>query len=356
MNRALPAMAVISRRARVLNLSPRVRWQIRAIGALVTLGLGLVLVVAPSARANPFVRLEFVAAAGYNGIDFEMPQSVSIDPRRGEFAVANSGHGRVEIFRPDGRSAAFIEHLVRQTNGSLVPGQPQAVCYDAAGQLFVTDSLDPCVDVFDFRGKVVRHFCLPAATVGGATSDTTAGAMARLRDGSILVASRGEPARIHRFDSRGRWLGAWGQTGTRPGQLSKITALAEAPSGEIVVACDGTELVLQRFDSTGRFVAGFGRHELGPGNFSFPSGVAITDDGRIWVSDELRQTVQIFDANGRFIGMAGQGGLDPGSFLYPSGVATDGHSRLAVIERVGARLQVFSVVNTQDAFSVPKGR
>ena len=128
------------------------------------------------------------------------------------------------------------------------------------------------------------------------------------------------------------------------------------PNGEIVVLCDGTELVVQRFDSTGGFVAGFGRHELGPGNFSYPSGVAITADGRIWTSDELRQTVQIFDSAGTFIGMAGQGGLDPGSFLFPSGVASDGHGRLAVIERVGARLQVFRVVDTQNASRVPEGR
>jgi len=355
MNRVLPAMALISRGARVPSFSVRTRRLIEAVGALGALGFGLLLVAAPAAHANPFVNLEFFVSTGYNGIDFEMPQTVAIDPRRGEFAVANSGHGRIEIFRANGSTAAFIEHLVRRADGSLMPGQPQSVCYNTAGQLFVTDSLDPCVDAFDFRGKVVGRLCLPAAAPDGAVSDTTAGAMARMRDGSILVASRGEPARIHRFDARGRWLGVWGQPGAGPGQLSKITALAEAPSGEIVVACDGTELVVQRFDSTGRFVAGFGRHELGPGNFSFPSGLAITDDGRLWVSDELRQTVQIFDSNGRFLGMAGQGGIDPGSFTYPSGVATDGRSRLAVVERVGARLQVFSVVNT-DAFNAPKGR
>lgn len=352
MNRTLPALPLLCRRTRAQSWGVRSRRLIAAFGVV---GLGLLRIAVPAVHANPFVTLEFVTFSGYNGIDFEQPLSVAIDPLRGEFALANSGHGRIEILRPDGRAAAFIEHLVKRPDGSLIPGRPQSVCYDAAGHLLVSDSLVPCVDVINFRGKVVGHLCLPADDAGAA-SDTAAGALARMRDGSILVASRGEPARIHHFDARGHWLGAWGRSGSGAGELSKITALAEAPSGDILVACDGTELVVQRFDSTGRFVAGFGRHELGPGNFSFPSGLAITDDGRIWVSDELRQTVQIFDHDGHFLGMAGQGGTDPGSFLYPSGVATDGRRRLAVVERVGARLQVFSLVNIQDAFSVAKRR
>ena len=321
-----------------------------------TLSLACLAGIALAVSAHPFADIEFIVAAGARGIDFEMPQGVAIDPRRGELAVANSGHGRIEIFRSDGKVAASFEHHVRQADGSLARGEPRSLCYDATGRLLVGDNLDSCVDILDFRGHAVGRICLPAPAAGEPRTDTRAGALARLRDGAILVATRGDPARIHRFDAHGRWLGGWGDAGTGAGRLSKITALAEAPSGEIVVTCDGTELAVQRFDAAGRFVAGFGRHEIGPGNFSYPSGVAITDDGRIWVSDELRQCVQIFDSDGRYLGMAGQGGPDPGSFLFPSGVATDGHGRLAVIERVGARLQVFRVVEFQDAFRVPERR
>jgi hypothetical protein len=339
-----PARATTLRIAR----APRV--------ALSVLGFCLLFAAAPAAGANPFANVEILVMSGRNGVGFEMAQGVAIDPRRGELAVANSALGRIEIFQADGKSLAFFEHDVRQADGSYAPGQPHFLCYDAAGRLFVSDNLDPCVDVLDFRGRVIERLCLPSAAPGESPADTTAGAIARLRDGSMLVANRGERGRIHRFDARGHRAGAWGTAGAAPGELSKITALAEAPNGEIVVVCSGTELVVQRFEAAGRFVAGFGQHEIGPGNFSYPSGLAITDDGRIWVSDELRQCVQIFDATGTYLGMAGQGGPDPGSFLFPSSLATDGHSRLAVIERVGARLQLFRIVDAQNAFRVPEGR
>jgi hypothetical protein len=90
-------------------------------------------------------------------------------------------------------------------------------------------------------------------------------------------------------------------------------------------------------------VLGFGVHDIGMGNFSFPSAVASTQDGRIWVSDEIRQVIQVFDSTGQFLGMLGGQGQRPGEFLYPSALACDDGGRLAVTERVGRRLQLLRI-------------
>lgn len=352
MREACRAIEPGSHRARVTTLRPMRARRVFVLG----IACGLSWILASRAGANPFVTVDYLLYSGGHGVGFEMAQGVAIDARNGEIAVANSGRGRIEFFRSDGRPTGFFEHRVPRADGTSIPGQPIAVCYDGTGRLLVTDGLDTCVDVLDFRGRVADRWCLPGSGPGEAPVDSAAGALAHLQDGSTLVATRGDPARIHRFDARGRWAGAWGTPGTAPGELSQVAALAEAPSGEIVVACGGTDLVVQRFDPTGRFVAGFGRHEIGPENFSMPASLAITDDGRMWISDEIRQCVSIFDAGGLYLGMAGQGGLDPGSFLFPSGVATDGRRRLVVLERVGARLQVFRILDVQNAFRVPERR
>jgi DNA-binding beta-propeller fold protein YncE len=316
-----------------------------------------VFVLAPrAAQANPFVDFTWLSGFGKNGTSFEAALSVAIDPIRGEIAIANSGRGRIEILAPDGKATAFFEHRVWLPDGTWGLGQPRGVRYDAAGHLFVTDNMDRGVDVLDFRGRVIGRLRIPAGDPSGVPTDTSAGAVLPLKDGSLLVATRGEPARIHHFGSDWRWLGAWGVAGTDRGQLSRISALAQAPSGDILVACGGTDLVIQRFDTNGLFVAGFGSHELGPGNFSYPSGIAVTPDGRIWVSDELRQCVSVFDAHGEFLGMAGEGGSDKGSFLFPSGVTTDGKGRLAVVERVGGRVQVFRILDVDPSYRAPEGR
>jgi DNA-binding beta-propeller fold protein YncE len=339
-------------------VSPRIAGRGSRNAAAVSLLLVASALAAPTAaRANVFVELSKMSFLGRGGVIYEMPQSVTLNPRTGELAIANTGHGRVELLDPQARPYSFFVHRVTRPDGSVITGQPRGVCYDAEGNLFVTDNFNDQVDIVTLTGKVLGSFSLPGGrTAQGEAFDSTAGAMTLLKDGSLLVATRGNPARIHHFSADGRWLGAWGTPGEGPGRLSRIGAIAQAPSGEIVVACGGTELAIQRFDSASAYVAGFGRHEIGPGNFSYPSGIAITQDGRLWISDELRQSVQVFTADGQYLGTAGEGGADPGQFLYPTGVATDGKTVLAVIDRVGGRLQVFRIKDNAMLFRAPEGR
>ncbi len=318
----------------------------------------LALVSAPlPARAehtSPFLDLQFMAYSGRGGVAFENPLAVAVNPKGGEYAVANSGRGRIEILDLEGHSTAYIEHRVRRPDGSTVLGQPAHLCYSARGEILVVDNLERDVDVLAPNGRSIGRIALPASrTAAGAACDSTAGAITRLADGSLLVATRGNPARIWRFDPDGRPLGAWGVPGEGKGQLSGIAALAQAPSGEIVVACAGTELAIQRFSAQGEFIAGFGRHELGPGNASLPSGIAISPDGRMWISDELRQAVQVFDREGMYLGIAGGGGPEPGSFLFPSDVQNDGADRLLVVDRVAGRMQGFRILDDTTSFQEP---
>jgi len=161
------------------------------------------------------------------------------------------------------------------------------------------------------------------------------------RDSTLWVGGPVRDNRVYRFSASGDALGAWGVSGTGPGQLQQISAIATLPDGSVVVACTGTELGIQIFTPEGVYLRGFGRHDVGPGNVSFPSGVVTTDDARIWLSDELRQTVQVYDAEGAFLEMFGGMGQAAGDFLYPSAIATDGRRRIAVAEREGGRVQVF---------------
>jgi hypothetical protein len=66
-------------------------------------------------------------------------------------------------------------------------------------------------------------------------------------------------------------------------------------------------------------------------------------DGRIWVCDEIRQSVQVFDRDGNFITQATGEGAAPGELSYPSSFVTDGRGLIAVTERLLGRLQVLAL-------------
>jgi DNA-binding beta-propeller fold protein YncE len=222
-----------------------------------------------------------------------------------------------------------------------VDGNPIALAVDSAGHVLVADAAATYVDVLDFRGNSMARLELPA--LQGAIGPST---VAVTKAGMILVGTSGETGRIYRFTREYALDGSWGEAGRSPGHLSNVRGVAESPSGLIVVLCSDTQLAVQRFTADGDYLGGFGSHDIGPGNVSFPSGIAITADGRTFVSDELRQLIQVFDDKGSVLGSLGKGGLGPGEFQYPSALASDGRDRLAVVERVGARLQLLQIAGS----------
>lgn len=79
------------------------------------------------------------------------------------------------------------------------------------------------------------------------------------------------------------------------------------------------------------------------GNFSMPSGMVATPDGRIWVLDEIRQSLQVFDGQGTFLAKSQGSGTALGDFVHPSSLAFDERALLAVADREVGRVQVYAL-------------
>ena len=121
MNEACRTIEPVAHRAR---MRPLRSMRARRVSVLAIVA-GLALLHPPRAAANPFVEVEFLLYSGGHGVGFEMAEGVAIDRRNGEIAVANSGRGRIEFFRADGRPTGAFEHPVRRADGTRMPGQPR---------------------------------------------------------------------------------------------------------------------------------------------------------------------------------------------------------------------------------------
>lgn len=272
------------------------------------------------------------------GVPFHTLQGLAIDPVHGDMVVTDIGRHEVVTFDSTGNLLGWFVHRVTLEDGTTVDGDPAWVAVDRSGNLLVSDLRVSWVDVLDLRGRSVGRLEIP-----GAERDFKygAGVLAVAPDGGILVATRGDSARIHRFSPNHEYLGAWGVAGTDSGRIAAVTGIAVSPDGRVHVSCATTSLAVQVFGPEGGFERGFGLHDIGPGNFSLPSGIVVTADGRTWVADEIRQVVQVFDPAGKYMGMMGGLGTAPGEFRYPRALASDRHDLLAVAERVGNRVQVW---------------
>lgn len=300
---------------------------------------GATLLLAATAAAQPALEHLVSVSGSGDGIAFSNPRGIAIDSGRGEIVVANTSAHRVEVFSASGRSIFRILHSVTTPEGAAADGYPVSVAVDRSGRLLVVDILADYVDVLNARGRSVEHIRLP----GGARPV----AVAVARDGAILVGEGGDGGRVHVFSPELQPLASWSLPDPGP-EHAPIRALADTPDGHIVVLRAAGNPIVQTFTKGGEFVRGFGRIDSGAENFSLASGVAVTDDGRFWITDEIRQRIQVYQPDGLFLEAIAGWDVGAGDFLYPSAIATDGRSRIAVVERVAGRYRLLGLPSARE--------
>jgi DNA-binding beta-propeller fold protein YncE len=89
------------------------------------------------------------------------------------------------------------------------------------------------------------------------------------------------------------------------------------------------------------FVTQWGREGSGDGQFKAPEGIAVADDGTIYIADTENHRVQRFDANGRFLAKWGAKGLGDGQFDSPGGIALDKEGHIYIADSFNHRIQKF---------------
>lgn len=167
-------------------------------------------------------------------------------------------------------------------------------------------------------------------------------AVAIAGDGAVLVADF-LADEVVELDSTGMRIGAWGRTGSGPGELDAPAGIALAPDGTVYVS-DFYNHRVQRFRRDGRFLSTWGRRGIRPGRFRFPAGIAFDAAGRLVVADAFNHRVQVFSADGRREAVHGGwlwglGGSRPGRFRVAKEVAVDPRGAIWVADAFNGRIQ-----------------
>ena len=198
----------------------------------------------------------------------------------------------------------------------------------AGGQVLVSDPLNSRIQRFSADGRFLGAFGRKGVRPGEFLSPQGLVVHA----GKVFVAMNGND-RVDVFSLRGRWLRMFHvrsnvrrthamARGAGRGQLHNPYGIARAAGGRFFVA-DLLNARIQRFDGRGVSRGQIGRFGRGPGEFLAPYGVAVDPGGNLWASDRDLNRVQRFAPDGRLLLSVGETGDGPGDFLSPQGVATD---------------------------------
>jgi hypothetical protein len=167
--------------------------------------------------------------------------------------------------------------------------------------------------------------------------------MAWRPDGGFYVSDGYANTRVVRFDADGNYMMEWGQAGnegseTRPGYFNNVHGIAIDPATNRVFVNDRDNHRAQVFTEDGEYLDEW-RFGDDPSNIHL---FIITADRYLWAFDRGTHKMLKYDLDGNFLYSFGTFGIQPGGMWGVHGIAVDqeGNLYLSDVDRGGAQKYV----------------
>lgn len=175
------------------------------------------------------------------------------------------------------------------------------------------------------------------------------------RQGSIFVVDTVN-TRLQKFDAQGAFQWMVGGAGNGPGQFARVqngpgpTGIAVDNQGSIYVADTWNHRIV-KLDPQGKFLTAWGGffntqgnadlNRQHPRDFYGPRGLAVGPDGALYVTDTGNKRVLVFDAEGQFLRQWGSAGVGAENLNEPVGIAVDAAGTVYVVDTFNGRIATF---------------
>jgi sugar lactone lactonase YvrE len=121
--------------------------------------------------------------------------------------------------------------------------------------------------------------------------------------------ANGKGHQVFKYDADGRLLMTIGTAGVEgdglDNRLRQPTDVVTAPNGDVFITeghtIGGPVNRVSKWSKDGRFITAWGKTGSAPGELNVPHTIALDSRGRLFVGDRANNRIQIFDQNGRFI-------------------------------------------------------
>ena len=221
-----------------------------------------------------------IGTNGNGNRQFHLPLGVAFDPD-GHLYVADHSNHRVQKFNPNG------DYLLQFGSSGFGDGQlryPVDVVVHN-GRVYIAEHDGNRISVFHCGGQFCQAF--GSGHLYGPFYITVT------NNDQLLVANKGHNC-ISIFTLDGAYVGKFGEQGAGRGQLSSPTGITTDKYGFILVL-ELTNCRVSVFDKDCVFVHCFGSSGTTQGQFSSPyGGLAISNDGKIYITDHGNNRIQIF--------------------------------------------------------------
>ncbi|KNZ69206.1 NHL repeat containing protein [Thermincola ferriacetica] len=284
---------------------------------------------------------------------FNKPMSVATD-KDNNIYVADSGNNRVVVFNRRGEfmfefGERGVAHPAPGYKATWSPGKfnyPYGIDIDEeTGNIFVADLANQRIQVFDSRGKFIDWF--PKGPYGGTATDIFPLAL-DVKDGKVYIAN---PFQVVIFTTRGKFVKDFGMPGKEEGQFDRPNGIAVGDDGTIYVS-DSNNLRVQALDQNGKVKWVYGQpvdawdnFNKKPQQFELPRNIAVGPDGNIYVIDAFDFNIKVLSPQGKLLAEMGQRGVDDGTFNFPNGIAITKDKVIYVADKENDRVQAIRLTD-----------
>lgn len=251
----------------------------------------------------------------------------------GRIYVVDSGNDRVSVFNEKGE---FLRSFGETGNQ---PGQfyePVGIAIDTNERLLVADKGNNRIQIFDLNGKIIKVFKTVYQDQPVNPVDVVVN-----NEGNHIFVTGNANHRVMVYNMDGKLLHSWGGEGADKGMF-RYPATVSVSSNDFLYVVDVLNTRVQVFDIRGKHLLDVGAWGVLPGQLFRPKGVAVDMSGQVYVSDSYTGVIQVFDSHHRFSHVLGDEG-DPKIFSTPTGIFVDSNRRLYVAEMFDNRVSVYQL-------------
>lgn len=265
-------------------------------------------------------------------LNFEMPYDVTLDDL-GNLYITDIEGNRIFVFTREGRFVRTFGSfgVTNPPEGAKATwkkgsfANPAGIDVDAEGNIYVVDTGNKRVNVYNSRGEYLFYFPKESSLVNPT--------MIKVKGNKIYLSDRGG---VKVFSKKGKILKVIGK-----GKVLNPTGLAVDREGRIYVA----EPLLSRlicFNSKGAVVweKGGGKNK----GIGIPFDLAVDNVARLlFVTDAFRHQIGVYTLDGKELGKTGKLGREEGEFAFPRGVCFSPNGVLYVADSNNRRVQAFKI-------------
>jgi predicted membrane-bound mannosyltransferase/DNA-binding beta-propeller fold protein YncE len=275
---------------------------------------------------------------------FNMPRSLAV-AEDGTLYIADTGNHRIQIMSPDGTLVnswgTFSGDIPVPAAGAFF--EPWGIALGPEGSVYITDTWNHRVQKFTSEGEFVAAW----GSLGQAETPFALWGprgIAVDAEGQVYVADTGNK-RIVVYSPDGEYITQFGTSGFGPGQFNEPVDVSVAEDGMVYVTDTWNQRVQALLpDGNGGYAAELEWEIFGWYGQSLDNKPYIQVDGdNVFVSDPEGYRILQFDRQGEFIRAWGDAGGTAERFRLPTGIAIDQDGGVWVADAGNGRVMRFTL-------------